>query len=468
MNGGDRMTIEELLKGEGKNIEFKRQLPEKSEKYIKTIIAFANTAGGKLIVGIDDLSRAVIGVEESSVFQIMDAIANAVADMCEPQIVPDISFQTINHKCIVIIEIYPGSNRPYYIRSQGRDKGTYIRFEGTTRLADPLRIKELELQGSNLSYDEMICIGYEITDEAVQKLCGDIRKYMMEDAVTDEAKKVVKQVTLLHLENWGLVKRIEGKLLATNAFVLLTSDKFRFSRIQCARFKGTERVVFIDKREFTGPLYEQVEETYQFVLKHINLGAQIDGLVRKDIYELPVESIRESIVNAVTHRNYMENSCVQIAVFDDRVEITSPGMLYGDLSIETIKQGKSKIRNKGVAEVFNRMKIIEEWGTGISRIIAGCRDYHLPDPEFLEFGDSFRVNIFKKQEMSQEMSQEMLSDLQTAIISLVKKNVAITQTELAVATGVSVTTIKRHIAELKEKGFLERTGSTKKGRWIVH
>lgn len=215
-------------------------------------------------------------------------------------------------------------------------------------------------------------------------------------------------------------------------------------------------------------MYEQVEETYQFVLKHINLGAQIDGLVRKDIYELPVESIRESIVNAVTHRNYMENSCVQIAVFDDRVEITSPGMLYGDLSIETIKQGKSKIRNKGVAEVFNRMKIIEEWGTGISRIIAGCRDYHLPDPEFLELGDSFRVNIFKKQEMSQEMSQEMLSDLQTAIISLVKENVAITQTELAVATGVSVTTIKRHIAELKEKGFLERTGSTKKGRWIVH
>ena len=110
------MTIQELLKGESKNIEFKRQLPEKSEKYIKTIIAFANTAGGKLIVGIDDESREVLGVEESSVFQIMDAIANAVSDMCEPQIVPDISFQTIDHKCIVIIEIYPGANRPYYIR----------------------------------------------------------------------------------------------------------------------------------------------------------------------------------------------------------------------------------------------------------------------------------------------------------------------------------------------------------------
>ena len=470
------MTIQELLKGESKNIEFKRQLPEKSEKYIKTIIAFANTAGGKLIVGIDDESREVLGVEESSVFQIMDAIANAVSDMCEPQIVPDISFQTIDHKCIVIIEIYPGANRPYYIRSQGRDKGTYIRLAGTTRPADALRIKELELQGANLSYDEMISIGHEINDKAVGKLCGDIRKYMLEDMVTAQEKKAINEVTLLHLENWGIVKRVEGKLLATNAFVLLTSDEFRFSRIQCARFKGTERVVFIDKREFKGPLYEQVEEAYQFVLKHINLGAQIEGLIRKDSYELPVASIRESIVNAVTHRNYMENSCIQIAVFDDRVEITSPGMLYGDLSIETIKQGKSKIRNKGIAEVFNRMNIIEEWGTGISRIIAGCLEYQLPEPEFLEFGDSFRVNIFRKQESSQESSQETavgnsyqgLNATQTSMLQMMKEDEMLRQQDIALALNLSLGAIKKNVIILKEKGFLERTGSTKKGRWIVH
>ena len=217
-------------------------------------------------------------------------------------------------------------------------------------------------------------------------------------------------------ENWGILKRQEGTVFATNAFVLLNSDKFRFARIQCARFKGTERVVFIDKREFAGPLYEQIEEAYQFVLKHINLGAEISGLIRRETYELPIGSIRESIVNAVTHRNYMENSCIQVAVYDDRVEISSPGMLYGDLDIDSIKKGKSKIRNKGIAEVFNRMKIIEEWGTGISRIISGCKEYGLPEPEFMEFGDSFRVNIFRKPEntlpkemkSSQENNQENL------------------------------------------------------------
>ena len=109
----------------------------------------------------------------------------------------------------------------------------------------------------------------------------------------------------------------------------MTNNTFPFAKIQCALFKGTERVIFIDKRDFEGPLYEQIEEAYEFVLKHINLGAEINGLVRTDTYELPTEAIREAIVNAMTHRNFLDRSCVQVAVYDDRVEITSPGMLYG-------------------------------------------------------------------------------------------------------------------------------------------
>ncbi|MDF2903568.1 MAG: hypothetical protein K0S25_1206, partial [Bacillus sp. (in: firmicutes)] len=222
-----------------------------------------------------------------------------------------------------------------------------------------------------------------------------------------------------------------------------------------------ERVVFIDKREFTGALYEQIEEAYQFVLKHINLGAEISGLIRKDVYELPIGSIRESIVNAVTHRNYMENSCVQVAVYDDRVEITTPGMLYGDLNIESIKQGKSKIRNKGIAEIFNRMKIIEEWGTGINR--------------FSELGDSFRVNIFRKQESSQqgiqennqESSQQSLNKTQKAIVDLIRENKAITQQEMAEKIGVSFGAIKKNIILLRDDGIIFRVGSTKKGNWFI-
>lgn len=172
------MLIEDIFNGESRNLEFKSELPKKSEKYIKSVIAFANTAGGKLVIGVDDKKRQIIGVDETSVFSLMDDIANTISDMCAPQIIPNIYFKTIEHKCLVIIEIYPGQNRPYFIKSLGKGAGTYVRVSGTSRPADSVKLKELELQGSNLSYDEMICIGHEVTDEAVNNLCKDIKRLL--------------------------------------------------------------------------------------------------------------------------------------------------------------------------------------------------------------------------------------------------------------------------------------------------
>lgn len=111
--------------------------------------------------------------------------------------------------------------------------------------------------------------------------------------------------------------------------MLLTENDFPQAKIQCAVFKGTTRSIFIDKKEYTGPIYRQIDEAYQFVLRNIKLGAKIKGLVRVDSYEILVDSIRELIINAVTHRSYLDEGCVQIAIFDDRIEITSPGMLFG-------------------------------------------------------------------------------------------------------------------------------------------
>ncbi|ALU16383.1 hypothetical protein ACH52_3652 [Eubacterium limosum] len=325
----------------------------------------------------------------------MDGIANTISDCCEPQIIPDITFQTIEGKCIVMIEIYPGANRPYYIKSRGKDHGTYIRVGGTSRQADHVKVKELEMEGRNLSWDELICIEYSVTDQSVDKLCRDIRNYMISTVHSEEERRDIPEVTVDQLLNWKILKKTEGKLLATNAFVLLTSDYFRFAKIQCGLFKGTDRDEFIDKKDYTGPLYEQIEGAYQFVLRHINLSAEIDGLVRKKRYELPVGAIREMIINAQCHRNFMDNSCVQVAIYDDRLEVTSPGMLYGGLTLEEAMSGRSKIRNRAIAEVFSRMELIEEWGTGIRRILKRAEEYNLPKPEFLEIGDSFRVNLYR-------------------------------------------------------------------------
>ena len=208
------------------------------------------------------------------------------------------------------------------------------------------------------------------------------------------AEHSVKKEQLI---NWKILKQSEGQLLATNAYALLTSDYFSFAKTQCAVFKGTDRAVFLDKREFTGPIYTQIEEAVDFVLRNIRLGATIDGLVRKEKYELPPEAIREMIINAHCHRNLLDESCIQVAVYDDRLEVTSPGGLYNGLTYEEVMNGHSKIRNKGIANIFSQMGLVEAWGSGIKRILNAQERETLPFcfplPEF-DRGSAKIINQF--------------------------------------------------------------------------
>ena len=359
------MVEDTMFSGESKNIEYKVSLPDKSEKYMKTIVAFANTQGGKLIVGVDDKTHQIVGVENDVLFQLMDGIANAVSDSCVPQIIPDIEPQTVNGKTVIVVSVEAGKNRPYYLKSKGKDNGTYIRVAGTSRQAFPEKIKELEMEGARISWDELTCVGYPVSEDVTEKLCQDIEKFRKKAGMSEHS---VKKEQLI---NWKILKQSEGQLLATNAYALLTSDYFSFSKTQCAVFKGTDRAVFLDKREFTGPIYTQIEEAVDFVLRNIRLGATIDGLVRKERYELPPEAIREMIINAHCHRNLLDESCIQVAVYDDRLEVTSPGGLYNGLTYEEVMSGHSKIRNKGIANIFNQMGLVEAWGSGIKRIFNG-------------------------------------------------------------------------------------------------
>ena len=114
------MAKDELFSGESKNIEYKVVVPDKSEKYMKTVVAFANTQGGRLVIGIDDKTHQVVGVDNDSLFQAMDALTNAISDSCEPQIIPDIGPQTVDGKTVIVITVEAGKNRPYYIKAQGK------------------------------------------------------------------------------------------------------------------------------------------------------------------------------------------------------------------------------------------------------------------------------------------------------------------------------------------------------------
>ena len=400
--------------GEGKNIEFKREIPKRHEKLLKDVIAFSNSTGGKIFIGIEDKTNEVIGIGEKNPFRLADDISNMIFDSCTPIIDPEITIQTLEGRTVVVVEVFPGRMRPYYLKSFGKEQSSYIRINGTSRPADDRKLKELELEGQKISYDTLPEIDMEYSGREAKILCNamekvaydvqttcvtrEIQEMSLDPEQNTEKTEIINKMTIEKLEDLGLLCRIGKDLQPTHAFRLMTKNKIRYAKIQCALFKGTERDIFIDKREFDGPLYAQLEDAYRFVLKHINLGAKIEGLHRKEAYELPVRTIRELITNAVVHRSYLDESCIQVCVYDDRIEVTSPGMLYGGLDMQSAKSGKSKCRNTAIAESFRYMGLIEAWGTGIPRMIKECREYGLREPVFEELGDSIRVTIFRENE----------------------------------------------------------------------
>ena len=463
------MLLEEIKNGENKEIEYKRELPKHSDKYMKSVIAFANSYGGKIIFGVEDKTREIVGVEEEKAFQIMDSIANAISDSCEPAIIPDITLQTVENKKLIVVEIAASTQRPYYIKALGRENGVYIRVSGTTRHADETRLKELMFEGANKSYDQAICLGFEITDKDIVDLCDSLYETAVNNCYSEETKQEIKKPTRNNLLSWGIIAEKDGKTYPTNSFALLTGNEIIPTKIQCGVFKGDNRAIFVDRREFTGPIQNQIEEAYKYVLSKINLGAEIEGLYRQDMYELPIGSIREIIANAVTHRSYLEPGNVQVALYDNRLEVTSPGMLLNGVTIEKIKEGYSKVRNRAIANAFSYMRIIEEWGSGIPRMFDEFSKYGLAEPELVDMDGDFRVNFYRSSVTPRvtEKVTEKFTEREMSVIRLIKNNPRITTTAMSMELGKSRKTISAIIKSLKDRNVIEREGSDRNGIWVI-
>ena len=267
------MTIEEILAGESKNVEFKVQRPDKSMKYMKTVVTFANGKGGRIIFGIDDKTREVVGIPEDKVFREIDAITNAISDSCEPTIIPDVYLQNINDKPVIVAEIRTGRRKPYYIKAEGLENGVYIRVSGTTRPADRDMSRELYYECDARSFDSIICRDMEVTDEDIKSLCEQMKEVAIANCKSNLQRSEVKDVTKNILLSWGILKKDENeKIYPTNAYIYLTGQGGLRSMIQCAVFKGTTRAVFLDRRNYEGPLWKQVEEAVQFVFRNIRMG----------------------------------------------------------------------------------------------------------------------------------------------------------------------------------------------------
>ncbi|SFB15034.1 RNA-binding domain-containing protein [Selenomonas ruminantium] len=475
------MLMDEILQGESATVEFKEQLPEKSSKYMKTVVAFANGRGGRIYFGVRDVDHAVVGVAPGNLFRTMDAITTAIADSCEPTIFPDVSAMNIEGKQVIVVDIQAGRQRPYYLKSQGMMHGVYVRVSGTTRPADRNYIEELMLEDSHRYYDQLPA-DYEITASDIENLCNSLYKTAVENADRKSSSVDIRRINANTLLSWGVLAERSGKLVPTNAFSLLTGHYNLPCKVQCGVFRGSSRALLVGRQEFQGPIQKQVQDVYEYVLTKCGLRTEIRGLYRYDSYEFPKESLREAIVNAVVHRSYLEHSDITVFLYDDRLEITSPGGLLQTVTIERIKEGYSKVRNRALTDAFIYMNLIDQYGSGIPRILEEFRQEGLVEPQFVDMGADFRV-IFKRRHIfdtndtddaNTDTKGETINDtnatedsIDEKICEIMQQDNEVTVNRLAERLHTSRSTVLRSIKRLKNNGLVQRIGDNRNGKWQV-
>jgi len=384
------MKIAELIhQPEGRRVEFKSSLPTVSD-LAKTIVAFANDAGGDLFIGIKNEPREITGIAEDYVMALEEQISNLIHDHCYPVIVPDISFHGIDGKRFVKVQIYRGSNLPYYLKSKGKLSGTFIRVGSSNRLADAEIIAALERQRRNISFDSEM-----VHDKALSDISLDSFQIFFQEK-TGEA---LTDNTIRKLE---LLKDFQGSALPTNAYVLFSDspvkqELFPYAKIECARFKGSSSHEFIDQKTVADNIAVQAESAYNFVLRLINKGATVRGVYTESRWEYPVIAIREAIRNAVVHRDYsLAGKDIKVAIYDDMLEITNPGTLLPSIDFNEMDARQSDIRNKVIAPVFKKLGIIDQWGNGLKLIADELKEYPEIEFKWFERGLQFQVQFIKK------------------------------------------------------------------------
>ncbi|MBN1931787.1 MAG: putative DNA binding domain-containing protein [Desulfobacterales bacterium] len=378
---------------ESRRLEFKEAWP-KGDQIARTVVAFANGAGGKIVFGVKNKPREIIGIADDELFALEEQVANHIFDRCTPTIIPEIYIQNVEGNPLLVVEIFSGFQKPYFLKNKGKRKGTYVRIGSVNRLASEETLVSLERDKRKISYDEVVV--YEFTAEQL-----NLKRF-----IADYTARSGKPLSEEKLQNMGLFVPERGTLFPTHAAILLSEAParkrfFPYAKIECARFKGTETKIFLDQATIAEPVYAVIEPCMAFIKRNIALGSRIGEIYREDRWEYPLEAVREAVINAVIHRDYaIQGSDIKVAIFDDMLEITSPGPLPDNLPPDALGTGRSEIRNRILAPIFKEMKLIEAWGTGIRKMQSETAKYPEIDLVLQEIGHAFQVRFIKKEALS--------------------------------------------------------------------
>lgn len=375
--------LESLLSSEeGKTLEFKENTNSLT-KILQTIIAFANTAGGTIVIGVTDKTKEVVGIKD--VLKEEEKIANAIADSIAPLITPNFQFYTWRNLDLLIISVVYAPT-PYYLKSKGAEHGVYVRLGSTNRVADRATIAEIQRVALHQSFDELPNLGAsqdELDFIFAKEFFLSVRKNF--------DVNVAKSLNLLvpHQSNY---------YLSNGGILIFGKNRHKFfpdALIRCGCFAGTTKTQFIDQQDIDGPLPAVVDQVLSFIERHTSMRSEIGRMHRVDFPQYPPIVVREAVINAIVHADYsVKGASIQIAIFSDRLEITNPGALPYGLSLQRALSGISQLRNRVIGHVFRELGLIERWGSGLGRMVEVCRSQGITEPKFEELDHHFRVTLF--------------------------------------------------------------------------
>lgn len=292
---------------------------------------------------------------------------------------------SIGDATLLAVQVYPSGQRPHHLKKEGPIEGVYVRLGSTNRKADRELIAELSRSSSGVSYDEIPLP--DLTEE---------------DLDIEAARKSFSGIRVLNGEELLTLKFLvqeQGRQVPTHGAMLLFGKRreqyFPDAWVQCGRFIGKDKAYIFDHTDIHAHLPDATDQVMLFLKKHAFRGADISDIRRKDVWSIPLTILREVIINALVHADYSQKGApIRISFFNDRIEVENPGILLPGMTIEDVKQGISRIRNRVIARVFRELKLIEQWGSGFRRILREAEDLGLQEPMIEELGMRVRVTVF--------------------------------------------------------------------------
>ena len=446
---------------------------KRPKSWLKSVSAFANGVGGVLIFGIAD-NDSVVGIDD--VKKAMEVISEQIKVKMDPAPEVLLKAHLIDSKEIITLEVYRGEETPYYYVGEG-NYTAYVRIGNESVIATATDLKRLVLRGKNKTYDSLVT-DYSFDDYSFSKLKAAYYK------------KTKKSMEMKDFESFGIVDK-SGML--TNAGALLADESPIYcSRLFCTRWNGIDKasgvIDALDDEEYTGSLILLLEEGMSFARRNSKKMWRKESDRRVEYPEYPERSIFEGLVNGLVHRDYLDmGSEVHIDIFDDRLEIYSPGGMYDGTLIQDrdIDNVPSKRRNPVVADIFSRLDYMERRGSGFKKIMQAyeVEPNYTEDkkPVFYSNATEFRVILKKlnftdevlreENEVLDEVLNEVLdsrrTEMEIKVIKAILVSPRIKQKELAEQIGISVSTIQRTIKNLVKEGKIVRVDGKRDGYWKI-